>query len=66
MVNIVETLLPTTVVGSYALPSWLWSARELMAHGAYGTSDVKETLDDAVTMAVVDQERAGVDIISDG
>ena len=61
-----QHLLPTTVVGSYAIPSWLWTALEEMKKGAYGTTDIQETLDDAVNMAIWDQERAGVDIIADG
>ncbi|MBI4550879.1 MAG: methionine synthase [Candidatus Latescibacteria bacterium] len=59
-------LLPTTVIGSYATPSWLWTAMEEIKHGRYGTTDLNETYDDAVRMAIGDQERAGVDIISDG
>jgi 5-methyltetrahydropteroyltriglutamate--homocysteine methyltransferase len=34
--------------------------------GNYGPTDVRETFDDAVNMAIMDQERAGVDIITDG
>jgi 5-methyltetrahydropteroyltriglutamate--homocysteine methyltransferase len=59
-------LLPTTVIGSYATPSWLWTAMEEIKKGAYGETDIKETYDDAVRLAIGDQERAGVDIISDG
>ncbi len=59
-------LLPTTVVGSYALPSWLWTAMEEINKGHYGITDIRETLDDAVNIAILDQERAGVDIITDG
>jgi 5-methyltetrahydropteroyltriglutamate--homocysteine methyltransferase len=60
------TLLPTSVVGSYATPSWLYSALDDIRDGKYGPTDIRETLDDAVTMAVQDQERAGVDVITDG
>ena len=59
-------LLPTTVVGSYATPSWLWTAMGEIDKGNYGQTDIRETLDDAVDLAMLDQERAGVDIISDG
>jgi 5-methyltetrahydropteroyltriglutamate--homocysteine methyltransferase len=59
-------LLPTTVIGSYATPSWLWTAMEEIKKGAYGETDIKETYEDAARMAINDQERAGVDIISDG
>jgi 5-methyltetrahydropteroyltriglutamate--homocysteine methyltransferase len=59
-------LLPTTVIGSYAYPSWLWTALEEMRQGKYGETDIAETLGDAVRMAILDQEEAGVDIINDG
>ena len=59
-------LLPTAVVGSYAYPGWFLTARDEIDKGTYGETDVRETLDDAVNVAIMDQERAGVDIISDG
>ena len=59
-------VLPTTVIGSYALPSWLWTAVVEIDKGNYGRTDVQETFDDAVNIAILNQERAGVDIISDG
>lgn len=59
-------LLPTTVIGSHAIPSWLWTALEAIDAGKYGPTDVRETFDDAVNAAILDQERAGVDVISDG
>src|SRR5207248_7891139 len=61
------TLLPTELVGSYALPSWLWIVLErLEQEGDLGETDIRESLDDAVNVAVLDQERAGVDVITDG
>ncbi|NBQ63392.1 MAG: methionine synthase [Proteobacteria bacterium] len=60
------SLLPTSVVGSYALPSWVWTAMEAIRAGKYGQTDVRETFDDAVNIAIRDQERAGIDIITDG
>ena len=60
------TLLPTSVVGSYATPSWLYSALDDIRDGKYGQTDIRETFDDAVNVAVQDQERAGVDVITDG
>ena len=59
-------MIPTTVVGSYALPSWLLTAVGEIEKGNYGQTDIRETFDDAVNIAVLDQERAGVDVISDG
>jgi 5-methyltetrahydropteroyltriglutamate--homocysteine methyltransferase len=48
------------------MPSWLWTAVGEIEKGNYGETDIRETLDDAVNIAIMDQERAGVDIISDG
>jgi 5-methyltetrahydropteroyltriglutamate--homocysteine methyltransferase len=60
-------LLPTELVGSYALPSWLWLAIERIENeGDLRETDVRETLDDAVKIAVCDQERAGLDVLTDG
>jgi len=59
-------LLPTSVIGSYAWPSWLHIALDAHARGEMGRDDVQETLDDAVDLALRDQEDAGVDIVSDG
>lgn len=59
-------LLPTTVIGSHAIPSWFWTATEEIDKGNYGSTDIREAFDDAVDLAMLDQERAGVDIISDG
>jgi len=59
-------LLPTTVIGSHAIPSWLWTALEAIDADKYGPTDIRETFDDAVNAAILDQERAGVDVITDG
>ena len=59
-------LLPTSVVGSYAYPSWLLTAIDEMDKGNYGQTDTREVYDDAVNIAILDQERAGIDIITDG
>lgn len=59
-------MLKTSVIGSYAIPSWLISSTEAMKRGEYGPLDVQETLDDAIDMALRDQEDAGIDIVSDG
>lgn len=59
-------LLPTTVIGSHAIPSWMWTAIEAIDAGKYGPTDVRETFDDAVNAAILDQERAGIDVITDG
>src|SRR4029077_3007535 len=62
-----KPLFPTELIGSYALPSWLWIALERIEHqGDLGETDIRETLDDAVQLAVLDQKRAGLDVITDG
>jgi len=58
--------LPTSVVGSHALPSWLVLVREAQAAERLGPSDLQESYDDAVRIAIRDQVEAGVDVISDG
>ena len=57
-------LLPTTVVGSHALPSWLCLVRQHL--DAFGPTDREEAYDDAVRLAIRDQIEAGIDVISDG
>jgi len=68
--------LPTSLVGSYAQPDWLIDrarlagrfpprvrARELWRVNA---DHLEEAQDDATRLAIRDQERAGLDIITDG
>ena len=59
-------MLTTSVIGSYAWPSWFITAVEAIKRGEYGPKDIEETLNDAVDLALRDQEDAGVDVISDG
>src|ERR687888_524124 len=58
--------LPTSVVGSHGLPGWVWLAREAMAQGRLGAIDVRELMEDATQIALLDQERAGVDVVTTG
>src|SRR6266540_5430092 len=70
------TLLPTTLVGSYPQPEWLIDraslakqmpprvrARELWR---IAPEQLEAAQDDAVLVAIRDQERAGLDILTDG
>ncbi|HEV2419785.1 MAG TPA: cobalamin-independent methionine synthase II family protein [Terriglobia bacterium] len=66
MVNSFLPLLPTSVVGSYARPAWVWTALEAARRGELGPADLEEVQNDAVDMAIHDQEEAGVDVVSDG
>ena len=59
-------MFQTSIIGSYAWPSWFITAVEAIRNGAYGPKDIEETLADAVDLALRDQEEAGLDVISDG
>jgi len=68
-------LLPTTVVGSYPQPNWLID-RSVLAETVPRVRVpelwrvplplLEEAQDDATLIAIRDQERAGIDIITDG
>jgi 5-methyltetrahydropteroyltriglutamate--homocysteine methyltransferase len=58
--------LPTSVVGSHGLPGWLWLAREAMEQGRLGAIDLRELMEDATQAALLEQERAGVDVVTTG
>ncbi|HEY7676958.1 MAG TPA: methionine synthase [Candidatus Methylomirabilis sp.] len=61
-----DVLLPTTVMGSHALPGWFLYALEGVEAGRFGRLETQELFDDAVDMAIRDQEACGIDIVSDG
>lgn len=56
----------SSVVGSYARPSWLVAGLAAAERGEFGPADLSEMLDDAVDLALRDQEDAGIDIVTDG
>lgn len=58
--------LTTSVIGSHARPGWLEVAVAAAGRGELGPVDIREVMDDAVDMALRDQEDAGVDVIADG
>lgn len=70
-----DTLLQTTVVGSYPQPDWLVD-RELLSKGVPRTRVkdmwrvpepwLEQAQDDATLLAIRDMERAGIDVITDG
>jgi 5-methyltetrahydropteroyltriglutamate--homocysteine methyltransferase len=64
--RVVLPLLPTSVVGSYAWPGWFVHGISAAQRGEFGPVDLREMLDDAVDIALRDQEDAGVDVVSDG
>ena len=70
------TLLPTTLVGSYPQPDWLID-RDLLASNTpprvrmrelwrVAGPHLEQAQDDASILAIRDQERAGIDIVTDG
>jgi 5-methyltetrahydropteroyltriglutamate--homocysteine methyltransferase len=71
-----EPSIPTSLVGSYAQPDWLIDrdklrgrfpprvrARELWR---IDPRYIEEAQDDATRLAILDQERAGLDVVTDG
>jgi 5-methyltetrahydropteroyltriglutamate--homocysteine methyltransferase len=58
--------LRTSVVGSHARPSWFVSGIDAAERGEFGPADLAEMLDDAVDLALRDQEEAGIDLVTDG
>ncbi len=61
-------LLTTSVIGSWSFPGWYARlGEEIRLHPElFGASDREEAITDAVRLAIDDQLRAGVDLISDG
>jgi 5-methyltetrahydropteroyltriglutamate--homocysteine methyltransferase len=62
----VTQTLATSVVGSYARPSWFVSGIAVAEAGGFGPADLEELLADGVDTAIHDQEEAGIDVLSDG
>lgn len=56
--------LRTTVIGSYPFPGWLEFASGHLDQ--FGADDFAELQDDATSIAIHDQIRAGLDMITDG
>ncbi len=69
-------LLPTSLVGSYAQPDWLIDREKLAGRfpprvrarelWRVAPEWLEEAQDDATLLAIRDQERAGLDIVTDG
>jgi 5-methyltetrahydropteroyltriglutamate--homocysteine methyltransferase len=61
-------VIPATVIGSWSFPGWYAKFCEDAARhpDLFGTDDREEALRDAVRLAIDDQVRAGVDILTDG
>jgi 5-methyltetrahydropteroyltriglutamate--homocysteine methyltransferase len=59
-------LLPTTVIGSYSVPEWLGRLKNDFYQRRISQRYLDEIHEMAIKAAVVDQQRAGLDIVSDG
>lgn len=59
-------LLPTTVVGSYSVPEWLERLKTDFYQRRISGQYLEDIHQVAIKAALKDQERAGVDIVSDG
>jgi 5-methyltetrahydropteroyltriglutamate--homocysteine methyltransferase len=59
-------LLPTTVIGSFAVPEWLGQLRNDYHQHRISARYLDQATETAIKAAILDQERAGIDIISDG
>ena len=62
----VNTLLPTSIVGSLPKPSWLAKPEILWAPWELEGDALVEGKQDALRSAVQEQQRRGIDIVSDG
>ncbi len=60
------TKLPTTIAGSLPKPSWLAEPAKLWAPWRLEGEALAEGKRDAVRLVLRDQERAGIDIVTDG
>ncbi len=71
-----NVLLPTTLVGSYPQPDWLIDRKRLAeivpprarARELWRVDEalLDQAQDDATILAIRDQERAGIDVVTDG
>ena len=72
----IQKLIPTTLVGSYPQPTWLVDKEKLLRNSPprvrmrevwrVPEEQLEEAQDDATLTAIHDQERAGIDILTDG
>jgi 5-methyltetrahydropteroyltriglutamate--homocysteine methyltransferase len=58
--------MPVQAIGSAGAPPWVWLLRDAVAEDRLGPSDIAESLRDAARIALLDQQEAGYDIVSDG
>src|SRR5215212_4035579 len=59
-------ILPTTVVGSFSVPEWLERLKTDFYQRRISSAYLQEIHEVAIKAALKDQEKAGVEIVSDG
>jgi hypothetical protein len=59
-------ILQTTIAGSLPKPTWLATPGQLWAPWLLEGDALAEGMQDAVRLALRDQEEAGIDIVTDG
>ena len=62
----VSSLLPTSIVGSLPKPSWLAEPEKLWSPWKLDGDVLAEGKQDALRAAVQEQQRRGIDVVSDG
>jgi 5-methyltetrahydropteroyltriglutamate--homocysteine methyltransferase len=59
-------MLETSIVGSLPKPPWLADPNMLRAPWRLSGQELREAQDDAVRLAILEQEEAGLDVVTDG
>jgi 5-methyltetrahydropteroyltriglutamate--homocysteine methyltransferase len=59
-------MLEPSIVGSLPKPTWLAAPNMLRAPWRLGGAELSDAQDDAVRLAILDQEQAGLTIVTDG
>jgi 5-methyltetrahydropteroyltriglutamate--homocysteine methyltransferase len=59
-------MLPTSIVGSLPKPAWLAEPKVLRAPWRLAGVELREAQLDAIRIAILEQEEAGLDVITDG
>jgi 5-methyltetrahydropteroyltriglutamate--homocysteine methyltransferase len=59
-------MLETSIVGSLPKPSWLAEPNKLRAAWRLSGQELRDAQDDAVRLAILEQEEAGLDVVTDG
>src|SRR5579859_2159652 len=61
-----DKLLPTSVIGSYSVPEWLERAKTDYLQRRISADQLNDMHNIVIQAAIKDQERAGIDILTDG